>query len=66
MKWGLSRLLVKNQECLQRSFYQRAKNKEAETLFISKIRYGLDKFHKGIRNSFKPSCEGSVQEVKRV
>ncbi|WP_258537764.1 hypothetical protein [Flagellimonas oceani] len=36
-----------------------------ETLFFSKTLYGLDKFHKGISNSFKSICDLSVQAVKR-
>ncbi|NAY91414.1 hypothetical protein GTQ34_05730 [Muricauda sp. JGD-17] len=55
----MSRLLGRNQEGLQRSFYQRAKNKAVETLFLSKTRPGLDKFHKGISHSFKTTCQGA-------
>ncbi|MBJ6369149.1 hypothetical protein [Snuella sedimenti] len=59
----MSRLLGKNQECLLRRFYRRAKNKVVETLFFSKTRHGLDKFHRALADSFKPARKGAYGKL---
>ncbi|WP_345003800.1 hypothetical protein [Snuella lapsa] len=59
----MSRLLGKNQECLQRHFYRRAKNKAAETLFFPKTCHGLDKFHRALAGSFKPVRKGAYGKL---